>query len=68
MTPEQMKRARNRLKLSQRAIAERLGLSERFWLYREKGEKTAEIWLGRAIRDLLRFPHRDTFEASKKKK
>ena len=56
MTPEQMKKARTRLGLTQCEIAEKLDLSERFWLYRETGERPITQWLARAIRDLLKNP------------
>ena len=52
MTPVQLKKARQKLRLSQRAIAKELELSERYWIYRESGEKPIPRWLSRAVRDM----------------
>jgi len=56
MTPAELKKHREKLKLTQRQIAKELELSERFWHYRERGERPIARWLARAIRDLVRFP------------
>lgn len=59
MTPTQIRKARKKLKLTQRAIAEKLEISERYWVYREMGVMPITRWLARAVRDLLRFPKKD---------
>lgn len=58
MTPEQLKKSREKLELTQRQIAEELELSERFWLYRESGVRSISRWLARAVRDLVNNPTR----------
>lgn len=59
MTPIQMKKARLKLKLTQKAVADKLEISERFWIYREKGVMPIQRWLARAVRDLLHHPKKD---------
>jgi transcriptional regulator with XRE-family HTH domain len=56
MTPKQLKRARESLKLKQAEIAAELEISERYWLYRESGVKPITRWLARAVRDLQLNP------------
>jgi len=56
MTPEQLKKHREKLDLTQADIATELQLSERFWHYRERGERLIPRWLARAVRDLLHNP------------
>lgn len=56
MNPDELKQAREKLKMSQAKIADELQVSERFWLYRESGVMEIPRWLGRAVRDLLRYP------------
>lgn len=58
MNKDDLKRNREKLKMSQSRIADELGLSERFWCYRESGEKPVERWLARAVRDLRDHPKR----------
>lgn len=57
MSPAQLKKIRLKLKLSQRAIAHELELSERYWIYRESGKLSIPRWLGRAVRDLNNNPN-----------
>ena len=56
MTSAQLKKIRLKLRLSQRAIADELELSERYWIYRESGEKPIPRWLSRAVRDMQNNP------------
>lgn len=56
MTPEQLKRNRENLDLSQAQIAAELEISERYWVYRESGVKPIPMWLSRAVRDLRNYP------------
>ena len=58
MTPEQLKNSREKLNLTQAEIANELGLSLRFWVYRETGERKIAKWLARAVRDLRMYPTR----------
>lgn len=51
-----LKKARLRLGLTQPKIADELEISERFWVYRESGAKSAPVWLLRAVRDLVKHP------------
>lgn len=58
MTPEQLKKHREKLNLTQLQIAEEMELSRRFWQYREEGARIIPRWLARAVRDLIRNPNR----------
>lgn len=40
-------------------MAEKLGLSERFWQYLESGSKPITITIARAVRDLIKHPKKD---------
>lgn len=52
MTPDDLKQVRKKRKMSQAKIAKELGISERFWHYRERGIMEIPRWLARAVRDL----------------
>ncbi len=56
MTPEDLKKARETLNMTQVEIAKELELSHRFWLYRESGVRPIARWLARAVRDLVKYP------------
>ena len=58
MTPEQLKKHREKSEMTQKQIAEELELSLRFWQYREWGVRDIPRWLARAVRDLVRNPNR----------
>ena len=52
-TPEQLRRMRERVGLSQEGMAGELGVSERFLLYRERGDRPIPKWLEYSVRWLL---------------
>jgi DNA-binding XRE family transcriptional regulator len=53
VTPKDLKNHREGLRLTQAEIAKLLGVSERFWHYRERGERPVPQWLALAIVGLL---------------
>ena len=56
MTPDRLRKAREKLQLSQQNIAKELEICKRYWIYRESGEKPIPRWLARAVRDLVKYP------------
>lgn len=52
MKPEELKKIRKQLDLTQVEMAEKLGVSERFWCYRESGELPIPSWLALATKKL----------------
>lgn len=58
MTPKQLKKARESLKMSQQSIADELEISKRYWIYRETGDKPITRLLSRAVRDLVQNPEK----------
>ncbi len=53
MKPEQFKKARKALKMSQVSMAAELGVTERWIRRRERGEQPAPLWLQYAVIGLL---------------
>ena len=51
-TPTQVKNGRLRAKLTQPEIADKFGLSERFWRKLENGETDADAWVHYALKGL----------------
>lgn len=50
MTPEELKKARNDLELTQPAFAKKLGVSERYYLYRESGVRKIPLMMKYAVK------------------
>ena len=57
MTPEQLKARREKLGLSQVALAEKLGVSQGWVSVAESGKAPLKLWLGLALETLERRTH-----------
>ena len=59
---ENLKAARNAAGLTQQAMADKLGVHERYYKAIESGEKLGGIWVWDRLEDFLKVPQRELRE------
>lgn len=52
MTPQQLRKIRRSLDLTQQQAADKIGVSLRYWSYRENGHREIPKWMIAAVKSL----------------